>query len=226
MAKNKKRTDEQVQLDRAEMVRLLRRGWTKKRIAEKMGMQPSQISYDWKKVLAELREARLDDAEDEVTSICEQYSLVKSEAWDAWDKSKERRTKQIDEVINTGAGDRVKTSEIVEDATPGNEFLKTIVACLQAEREMKGLNAPKKMDIQAEVINWDALAVQVTDDRRDLVEQKIQSLLESGKKVGPEFEVKPMILEHKQEMINDIIESVAVQPDPIPEELIKDSRGG
>lgn len=200
-AKGPKRTDDQLILDRAETVSLLRRGWTKTAIATKLGVHPTQISYDWKKILKELVAARDTDLEELIAIKLEEYAEIKREAWEAWERSKRERNRRVlesstygpsgggsgdDGDSGGGSGGSERTREVltVDDGQWSSEYLKTIVQCLNAERELRGLNPvkdAKPANNNTVNINWDVLASAIPPagvPLPDPVEEKIMALLQ------------------------------------------------
>lgn len=202
-AKGPKRTNDQLILDRAETISLLRRGWTKTAIATKLGVHPTQISYDWKKILKELVAARDTDLEELIAIKLEEYAEIKREAWEAWERSKRERNRRVLESSSSsssGGGDEdegtggpsggrgsERTREILttDDGQWSSEYLKTIVQCLNAERELRGLNPVKDAKPQNNTvnINWDVLASAIPPagvPLPDPVEEKIMALLQEA----------------------------------------------
>src|SRR5262245_2052021 len=100
-----KRTKAQRELDRAEMLKLLRRGWTKARIGERLGVHRTQVDYDWNAVLKELQADRERDTEKLIEAKKEEYAEVKREAWDAWERSKEDKERRVAETTTEGGGE-------------------------------------------------------------------------------------------------------------------------
>ena len=180
-----KRTPEALKLDRAETVQLLRRGWTKTAIAEKLGVHQTQISYDWKCILKEVMEARDKDLEELIAIKLEEYGEIKREAWAAWEQSKKDRQRLMNEATTNHFGESNKQSETIERGNWSSEYLRTIINCLAAERELQGLNPAKqfegKLTATTTSVNWDKLASAIPPPGvplPDSVEDKIMALLE------------------------------------------------
>ena len=200
-----KRTPEAIKLDRAETVRLLRRGWTKTAIAEKLGVHPTQISYDWKIIITEINAARDKDLEELIAIKLEEYGEIKRQAWEAWEKSKKERTKHTQEVSQGLDGsDRVKDITSREGGNYNGDHLRTILNCLSAERELLGLNPAKKIEGRISgtaTIDWDKLAGAIPPSGTPLpdnVEDKIMGLLKSVNAQKPVvLDHNPTVIEHK-----------------------------
>jgi transposase-like protein len=183
-----KRTPDQIQLDRAEMVQLLRRGWTKAAIAEKFGLHPSQISYDWKRVLTRVQDDMRDEAGLAVAAQLERNAEVEREAWQAWEKSKQPGVKHVKESRRR----QVKVEAKGDDTPPATEsvmepereivtaegrvgdprFLTLVQHCQEVERDLKGITPATQVNFNGTVNHnhnhqgavgvgvfpWDALA--------------------------------------------------------------------
>lgn len=171
-----KRTKEQRVLDKAEMVRLIRRGATKSYVASVLGVHPTQITYDWKQVIREVMKERYTDLNEIVALKLVEYAEVKAEAWWAWDRSKqvaqEEMAKEVAEQIlkhldeakdlpdGVSAKDILANLKITVESRKGpqNQFLQTVLSCLEAERQLQGLDPIKKIDLSGKVtLDWDKL---------------------------------------------------------------------
>jgi hypothetical protein len=89
-----KRNGAALEADRAEMIRLMRRGWTQAMIADRMGLSRQQITYDYRIVLKEMAEERTEGAKELVAMTLERLAEVAAEAWAEWDRSKQDRSKR------------------------------------------------------------------------------------------------------------------------------------
>jgi transposase-like protein len=173
--------------DKAEMVKLLRRGWTKTAIAEKLGVHRTQVVHDWKQILEDLVETRDQEVNQLVVLKLEELGEVKREAWDAWERSKLDREKTVREDWESDSGSgSTKEIKTREGQVGEARYLDTVLKCIAAERELLGLNPKKSMEITGTVINWDSLVstVQVsveTGTVPDLIEEQIRQLMEEGR---------------------------------------------
>ena len=157
-----KRTREQREIDLAEMPGLLRRGWTKARCAQKFGVSAAQVTQDWKEVQRRLDDVRNKDANALRFKSMEEIGEVKLEAWQAWEKSKEdaksRSVTTEDFIGQDGAPyQKVKVVEAVEGRIPANQYLQTILSCIEQERKIEGIDKAKDgTDTGANMtlINW------------------------------------------------------------------------
>jgi len=104
-----KRSPVVVTLDRIEMVKLMRKGYTQSAIAEKMGVSQQQISKDWKLVHDDLKEQRNRDYDAVIAIRLEQYSEVMREAREAWDESKVGYDKEGNAYTKPGDAEHLRT---------------------------------------------------------------------------------------------------------------------
>lgn len=180
-----KRTPQQLELQRAEMLSLIRRGYTQLSIAAKYGLSPQQVSYDYKIVIKQVMADKNKDAEALVAMKLAECEEIKREAWAAWERSKldaEKLVQKETDVVKCpvcdgakvgmkgkscrncdgqgeigGPGERTKTTE---GRLPGAEYLQTIERCIATECRLLGINAPKKVEMNGvakAVIDWSAL---------------------------------------------------------------------
>lgn len=199
--KNKKPKIKKIQRDnqdlvnRAEIARLKRRGWSVTQIAEILNLHPTMISREWKIIVKELQRDQHDDTKEYVACKLEEYAEIKKEAWEAWERSKKEMIKIVEEQalsrpVTNGRGKEKTTTPAVmrkiketmtkEYRLAANEYLNTILRCLEAERELLALDPIKEMRLTA-TLNWDALsgALQDDDDRPNTVEQKLLEVVDS-----------------------------------------------
>lgn len=176
-----KRTVQQRELDLTEMTNLIRKGWTKHRIAEKLGVCHQQVSYDWKEVMRRLVKSREKDATAIKARQLEQLGHIREEALAAWEKSKEPGQKVAVEEVELPDGVRVKTTTTTEGRLPENPYLTTALKALESERDLEGLNAPKKIDMRQAVVTWDVLAGAIPEGPLpDTIEEALRKELEGG----------------------------------------------
>lgn len=163
------------------------------KVKQERGIDLSQqgISYYLKKIREGYKERTLEHQQDMLAEKLAQYAEIRREAWEAYEKSKEdgvtiitERAPGVPVVLNTGPlkpgekpgrrdnpetlkGTLELLKEVVrrEGRIPANEFLKTIMATLDAECRLLGLDAPKKVDIKGSVaFDWDTVL-------RDIMQQ-------------------------------------------------------
>ncbi len=173
------RTDDQRLADRKEMLKLLRRGWTKTDIAEKQGVSNGIISRDTREMLRWLRESRDESTHDHITIKLEEYGEVKREAWEAWERSKKPIRRMITETYVKDDGSTATRARYDKVGHTGDkQYLEIVLKCLIAERELLALDPPKKVKLDAQIINWDVLANGMPPGPvPDMVEEAIKSVM-------------------------------------------------
>lgn len=189
LPKNRKRSESQVILDRAEMVNLMRRGYTQAAIAERLQLSPAQIAYDWKAALKQLLAQQTDDTKACVAIAVEQYGLIQQEAWREWEKSKKGGVKRGRKTTqnHNGRGSEEESTEVTE-GRGDPRYLRVVMDCIAHIRELKGLDAPKELNING-TLTWDVfsgvLEHEPTDEEVDEIEGLIRKALTDR---GPETE--------------------------------------
>jgi hypothetical protein len=151
-----KRTKQQREIDLARVADLVARGKSQRAIAAELGLSQPIISRDWRECLQRLAASRDVDTALKRAAMLEQYSKVKEEAWAAWDRSKEDRQRETKEQAGSmgakgGKGasapvkERFKVQSISEGRLPANEYLRTVLHCLDRECDLEALHPPKKV---------------------------------------------------------------------------------
>lgn len=172
-----KRTHTQKKADRVFILQLLRIGWSQKRIAAKLGVDPSEINHDYRQILKDLaRTQNLPVAQLRAKAIAE-LEQIKTEAQEAWERSKRPGKKIVTTETETERGIRTSKTTIRQGRLPQESYLKLVRDCIEDERELQALDPPKKM-VVGHTIAWDDLIAVPTPV--DDVEAEIQ-LLESNK---------------------------------------------
>lgn len=168
------RTREQKEIDKFEMIRLLRRGWSRSMIAERFGVEVKLIDKDWSEVVRDLKKDRDEDIANLIAIKLQEYAEVKREAWDAWDKSKQdavqNSTEQTQDQVQPDprvkpdvVAQKVKKGKVTKRQSGDPRFLEKIINCLAAERELLALNPVKKFEFEGHIVNWDILLQVVPD---------------------------------------------------------------
>lgn len=186
----------------AKVAQLDRRGYTQKVIAEKVGVSIPQICYYLKKLRMRYIEAQLEDRSALVAMKIEQYREIRKEAWEAWERSKEDKLREVKDfgtpVLRFKLKDEdqeeksdsarinqlsveeclvlIKKTVTKEGRLPSSEYLNIIMETLTAERKLLGLDESLKIDLTAQVINWNDLYTSSQQPRiiLDPVEEKIR----------------------------------------------------
>ncbi len=215
------RTPQQKDIDRVEMMRLLVRGWTIEEIATKFQTTKTQIQGDYQDVMKDLVRERTTNAEALRQMKLREYAQVKKEAWEAWERSKEDWNRRIIQQTTYDSGNNdqlggstsLKTIDTTEGHLPSNEYLKTVVSCLNAERQLQGIDPPKKLNVSGTIVSWDVLVDALpTASDRDEIEEAILGALNAGLEVegiGP-----PQLGTHPIPEPSQVIEGTAEPTKP------------
>ncbi len=180
----------------AKVSQLDRRGWTQWEIAKEIGVSQSLVSVWLVNMRKEYIAQRMVDQAWLIEQKRQQYAELKKEAWLAWERSKEIWEKE-EEVLGLSPGKKTKdskTSKAPKDAEeltqylrviritktkegrlPGAEYLAIILRCLEAERELDGLDVTKELKIKSEgslLVDWDNM-VKLRSSYVDEVENAI-----------------------------------------------------
>jgi transcriptional regulator with XRE-family HTH domain len=165
------RTPAQRVADRAETLSLLRRGWTQTDIAAKLGVSQSQVSYDWHMVARRMARDMEEDAKHLVLLKLEEYGEIKREAWKAWEDSKREQVTLTTEETSTPASPgrrgtiRRRETSVLTPGMAGVGYLRLVLQCLEAERNLLGLDQAKKVQMGGRVtLNWDILSQGIPED--------------------------------------------------------------
>ncbi len=160
----------------------------------------------------EYREAREATFDEMVEEKLAQYREVRCEAWRAWELSKETSVRTVEEFTpspalepeeaESGKGMKKRTkveaelqSELrkikrivtEEGGRPSDRYLNIIILCLNAERELLGLDESKKLEVTTTQIDWDTLLGQVREESM----MKHQSIQDEINSVGKRDAVEP-----------------------------------
>lgn len=134
------RTKHQREVNRTDMVAMMRRGATQGEIAEQFGVCRQQISADWKNVVADLHEARREDTEYLLTKKLMELAEVKGEAWQQWDAGKQPTT---DAEGNERPG------------KPDDKWLRIVLQCIESECDLEGVAMPKQKLLDPTDVKFD-----------------------------------------------------------------------
>lgn len=133
-------TRERMLHKRKKIVELMLNGLTHHQIAEELGIRVVQV----RRLTAIIREQWAKECKVDYDGLVAQkkmeYAKVRKEAYEAYEASR----------LNSKG----------EPRTPDISFLHLVMDTFKAERELLGLDAPKRMDVSQQVIqmNWDSIA--------------------------------------------------------------------
>ncbi len=159
------------------------RGWTEAEIAERHDVSQPTISRDWKLAEQAIAKSLITDVKRVQQLKLAQYRAIYKECWEAWEKSKLDAEQTVSENYPEtecpvcggtgknmrqkpcrscdGTGTKASTAGKVVHTKKGqcgdSEYLRTMLACMKAEREMLNLDPELKVNISQQV-NWDVLA--------------------------------------------------------------------
>jgi hypothetical protein len=203
-----KKTEDRLELvtsRRAEMVALMRKGWTYAMIQEKWPTWTiKRIQQECYDALQELADVRQEDARLILERKLEELAEVKRRAWECYEKSL-LPTKHVTEKEGTVLEDsakidkqtgkvkvvkrpRWKTVERVttlSDPQPNSKFLSIVLECIKQERELLGLDRPRQVEVKAS-FSWDAIVkgvsghVDATGQVPDTIEERLKQMRERG----------------------------------------------
>jgi predicted transcriptional regulator len=173
----------------ADVAKLSRRGYSQQRIAVELGLGMSTVNRYVR--LAKQRYMGVQEEEIylRVQEKLAQYRDVMVECWEAWEQSKGHCVQNmIEQVIEALERRGFDTDGVVISPhvrLPSTQFLRIIMDCLQAERDLLGLDSPKEIQATVQTINWDSLAAgigsgPVPDDVERVIEGVVLGIGERG----------------------------------------------
>ena len=136
------------------------RGWTNARIGAELGVSEEAIAYHRRKLVREDQHAMADSAARRAEQVAIQRH-IRTEALDAWDRSKvamKTTTKEQakDEPLAIGpdghpkgGGSKTRVRLTEEETAGDTQYLRVALDAMRAERELLGLDAPKKIELTA-----------------------------------------------------------------------------
>jgi hypothetical protein len=192
---------------RKQVARLYLRGSSQTEIAHQLGCSQPTVSNDLAAIRRDWLASATRDVEEATAQKLAEYAEAKKEAWRAWDKSKEdfqRRGEEIEQEHDcpvcegsgtnmrggrckscdgTGAKSEVgKVTQTTEGQCGNPSYLRVVLECLEAERELLGLDPAKEVSVkgrmQVATINWKLLAAGIPEGPvPDIIEEEIQKAL-------------------------------------------------
>lgn len=184
---NQKFTPQEREKIYAQVESLHLRGHSQTSIAQRIGVSQTQVSYYLKKLKERYLTAEEMDKKLKVAITEAQYLEVMSTAWDLLEKSGEPQIKEVEEVVEdmlqTDQGEDVdetivKRKKIFSKMTKvaSNEYLTTVLKCIDGIKALRGLDAPKSVNIDAPMFPFDKLFQEIPDTVPDVAEQEIEKL--------------------------------------------------
>ena len=154
-----KRTKEQIEFDRAFCADLFLRGYTYRDIADRLNadlenrklnyrLTMPMVYYDIQQMLIEWKRNQLETIDQYVTAELQKLDKMEVEAWNAWELSKQKKTKNKTKKAGNGLMGRQIMTEKATETTSGNpRYLDLLLNIQQRRAKMLGFDAPIKIDI-------------------------------------------------------------------------------
>lgn len=193
MASNRRRTPERNELIN-KVIKMLSRGMSKHAISLEINDSPANTRAVLKAAVDAVLEERI-VAHDELVAVkLAEYREIKNEAWAAWERSKLDHVKYIKEVYKgkkkkNEDGDDVEVPPVIkkiksrEGKLPNSSYLTIIMDCIQAERELLGIDAALKISVNNKhSIDWDDFSkvarVAASQNKFDQVEDELMLMID------------------------------------------------
>lgn len=179
----RKRADAVVIDHMGEIVTLIGRGWTQEMIALKLGISQQQVSLDYRRVL-QAAKSNLPPADETVAAKLLELANLKRAAWEEWERSKEPGLE-----ITTSENDfGTTTTEKRKGQCGDSKYLQVVADCIKQERSLRGLDAPKQLQVRGGLnntnVNFDWSVFEGLDQDRGAVEARLNAMLE-GRELPP-----------------------------------------
>lgn len=187
-----KRTKEQIEFDRAFCADLFLRGYPYREIAKRLNddlakrkmeyrLTESMVYYDIQQLLISWKRDQLESIDQYVTAELQKLDKMETEAWNAWELSKQKKTKNKTKKAGNGLMDRQIMTEEATETTSGNPRYLDLLLNIQHRRaKMLGFDAPIKIAIPGVNVtvnneNERFNAESIPDDLLFAVADKLQS---------------------------------------------------
>jgi hypothetical protein len=152
--------EREAHLDRISELNLF--GWSQAHIARTMNLSIAQVANDLKEIKRRYALRLAEKRIDAVAELKEQYLQVVREASRAWGRSTQDAIRYVTEQTTYTTVDGPVERETRRTERHGRDgdaaFLHVIKGALDALRELEGLDAPREVRAQVQVLNWDQLA--------------------------------------------------------------------
>ena len=187
-----KRTREQIEFDRAFCADLFLRGYPYREIAKRLNddlakrkmdyrLTESMVYYDIQKLLISWKRDQLESIDQYVTLELQKLDKMETEAWNAWELSKQKKTKNKTKKAGNGLmGRQIMTEEATETTSGNPRYLDLLLNVQHRRAKMLGFDAPIKIDIPGVNVtvnneNERFNAESIPDDLLFAVADKLQS---------------------------------------------------
>jgi Sigma-70, region 4 len=129
----------QIEQRRRKVVALMLKGRSQAEIAEHLSVTQPTVSNDLKRIRAAWREATVRDFEAALTEQLEMLTLIRHEAWEGWERSKQPGHTAV--IQAAGEGEQAKTRQTIKHQNGDPRFLEQVQKCLASARALLGLGA-------------------------------------------------------------------------------------
>lgn len=187
-----KRTKEQIEFDRAFCADLFLRGYTYRDIADRLNadlekrklnyrLTMPMVYYDIQQLLIAWKRDQLESIDQYITAELQKLDKMETEAWHAWDLSKQSKKKNRTKKGGNGLmGRQIMTEEATETTSGNPRYLDLLLHIQQRRAKMLGFDAPIKIDIpgvnvSVQNANDRFNAESIPDDLLFAVADKLQS---------------------------------------------------
>lgn len=162
--------------------RLFRMGWRYADIARILHVVPNTISHDVKKLKATYLKRAVQDIKLWMADALATLDDVEAEAWEQWEKSKERKRTRSS-VKQDARG--LTVTETVETLEPDDAYLRIVLDCVRRREELLGLDKQTAQEVRATLILRGELGpldhyVHVSEPELDAIRGALMAQTQSG----------------------------------------------
>lgn len=141
-------------------LRLYIRGWTQEEIAEHLGIDVSSVNRDLAAIIDYWKTKPVPDSNVEREKTLATINEVIREHWDAWERSKDAKTVNVEEAGIGAHGPIEKSVERTESRVGDYPALAGVLNCEKLRVEILGLAAATKIQVDQNVTNNFAILFQ------------------------------------------------------------------
>jgi len=147
MPQNRKKV---IEKRRAEVAEYYLKGVPQFKIAERLGVSKSQITRDLKKLSEGWQKSAMDDMSKIKARELAKLDVIEQEAWEAWRRSCEEKTKKAVKKKTYGKKEDTEQSQIKEQMIGDPRWHEIILKCVSKREEILGYGAARKLDIKSD----------------------------------------------------------------------------
>lgn len=151
------RTKFQIEKDREQIAKWYLQGWTQAKIAEELGLSRTQITYDLRVIQKQWVKNTTFALDEYKGKELAKIDVVESEAWEAWEKSKEQYKRQyesfkgIKKITDENGIDKIQPQYVdksieTENQYGNSKYLELVMKCIERRCKMLGIDAPSKFE--------------------------------------------------------------------------------